>query len=87
MPPRSERNCLRSKLQYVCTDWETHYKKDKASVERVQRKAAQFLTENYKQTASVTGMLQGLEWNILLQIMRKSQAYCDVQNEPWPTRH
>ena len=47
-----------------------HYKKDIATLERVQRKAARFCSKNYSPTASVTDMIKDLEWESL-EIRRK----------------
>ena len=38
---------VRSKLQYVCSSWDPQYQKDKAALERVQQKAARFVTGMY----------------------------------------
>ena len=42
-----------------------YHKKDIAALDRVQRKAARFCSQNYKQTASVTDMLADLGWDSL----------------------
>ena len=34
-------------LQYACSAWHPHYQKDKAALERAQRKTARFITGNY----------------------------------------
>lgn len=46
------------KLQYACSAWDPHYQRDRAALERVQRKAARFVTGNYDRTTSVTEMLR-----------------------------
>ena len=56
---------VRPKLEYACQAWDPHFKKDIASLERVQRKAARFCSNNYHRTASVTKMLSDLEWDSL----------------------
>jgi len=52
----------RPKSEYACATWDPHFKKDVASLERVQRKAASFCANNYHPTASVTEMLYDLGW-------------------------
>ena len=52
---------VRPKLQYACSAWDPHYQKDKAALERVQRKAVRFVTGNYDRTASVTAMIPDRE--------------------------
>ena len=57
---------VRPKLQYACCTWDPYrHQKDIAALERVQRKAARFVTGNYEQTASVTSMLSELKWDSL----------------------
>lgn len=56
---------VKPKLQYACTAWDPHFQRDKAALERVQRKAARFVTGNYERTSSVTAMLQALNWHTL----------------------
>ena len=56
---------VRPKLEYASAAWDPYLKKDIAKVEKVQRKAARFCTGNYKQTASVTGMIKELDWETL----------------------
>ena len=34
-------------LQYACSAWDPHYQKDKAALEREQRKTVRFITGNY----------------------------------------
>ena len=64
---------VRPKLQYACSTWEPHYQKDKAALERVQRKAARFVTGNYDRTASMTAMLQDLKWDTLEAMRRHAR--------------
>ena len=61
---------VRPKLQYARSAWDPHYQKDKAALERVQPKAARFVTGNYDRTTSVTEMLHDLPWDTL-ETMRR----------------
>ena len=56
---------VRPKLEYACAAWDPYLQKDIASLERVQRKAARFCSNNYHPTASVTDMLHELGWTTL----------------------
>ena len=56
---------VRSTLEYSCTIWDPHYKKDITKLEAVQRQAARFVKNDYGWTSSVTQMLQDLEWQSL----------------------
>ena len=79
------------KLEYACAAWDTYLQKDIALLERIQRKAARFCSNNYHPTASVTEMLQDLGWtslelrrtmirlNLLYKMSRK-QNDIDVNN-------
>ena len=52
-------------LKYSCAVWSPYIKKDISRVEMVQRCAAQFVLQNYHRRASVSFMLQELEWDTL----------------------
>ena len=64
---------VRPKLQYACSAWDTHHQKAKAALERVQRKAARFVTENYDRSASMTAMLQDQKWDTLEAMRRHTR--------------
>ena len=64
---------VRPKLEYACTTWDPYYKKDKATLERVQRRAARFCTQNSQQTASVTDMLKELNRDTLETRRKKAR--------------
>ena len=64
---------MRPKLQYACSAWDPHHQKDKAALERIQRKAARFVTGNYDRTTSVTEMLQDLQWDTLETMRRHAR--------------
>ena len=53
---------VRPILEYSCTAWDPYYQKHISALESVQRKAARFVKENYQRKASVTQMLQELNW-------------------------
>ena len=53
------------RLEFCGSVWDPHTKLDKYALERIQRKAARFVTGNYKREASVTEMLHKLEWKTL----------------------
>ena len=52
---------VRSGMEYASTVWDPHLSKDKDSMERVQRRAARWITSSYDQTTSVTALLQQLQ--------------------------
>ena len=63
---------VRPKLEYSCAAWDPHLKKDAVVIERVQRKAARFCSQNYSRYASVTEMIKDLGWDTLE--MRRKKA-------------
>ena len=58
---------VRPKLEYTSAVWDPYLQKDIVALEKVQRKAARFCTNNYHPTASVTEMLEDLGWHTLEQ--------------------
>jgi len=71
----AHKSLVRPKLQNACSAWDTHHQKDKATIERIQRKAARFVTGDYDRTTSVTEMLQDLQWDTL-ETMRRHARLC-----------
>ena len=53
---------VRLKLEYASAAWDPLFKKDINALERVQRKAARFCSQNYNRYSSVTDMLKELGW-------------------------
>jgi hypothetical protein len=56
---------VRSNLEYCSIIWSPHTKKQKSEIEKVQRRAARYITGRFHNTSSVTSMLDQLEWNSL----------------------
>ena len=56
---------VRPHLEYCCTVWNPHTKDLKHRVEMVQRRAARFTTRRYRNTSSVSEMLDHLSWETL----------------------
>ena len=56
---------VRPKLEYACAALDPYLQNHTASLERVQRKAARFCSNNYHPTSSVTDMLHELGWTTL----------------------
>ena len=56
---------VRPHLECSCAVWSPYITKDISRVEMVQRRAARFVLQNYRRRASVSSMLQVLEWDTL----------------------
>jgi len=64
---------VRPKLEYACVAWDPHFKCDINRLERIQRSAARFCTNNYNWTSSVTDMLNKLELDTFENRRRKAR--------------
>ena len=58
---------VRSQLEYASTVWSPYTASDSNKLESVQRKAARWVTRDYRYTSSVSAMLQDLNWRTLDQ--------------------
>jgi hypothetical protein len=56
---------VRPSLEYASTVWDPHTQANINKVESIQRRAARFVTNNYDPRASVTTLLQDLNWPTL----------------------
>ena len=56
---------VRPVLEYACCSWDPFRRGDVSMIEAVQRKAARFCLNDYKQLSSVTQMLEDLKWTSL----------------------
>ena len=64
---------VRSNLEYCSSVWNPHHKDQVHKVEMVQRRAARFTTNRYRNTSSVSSMLDHLQWESLKARRRKIQ--------------
>ena len=60
-------NSCRPQLEYASTTWSSYTVSDSYKLESVQRRAAIWVTRDYRYTSSVSAMLQGLNWRTLDQ--------------------
>ena len=56
---------VQPKLEYAAVVWDPHLISDKNTLEKVQRHAAQYVKGVYTYNASVTQMLNELQWESL----------------------
>ena len=66
-------NLVRPNLEYWSTVWSPHTSQAKHKIEMVQRRAARYATNRYRNTSSVTDMLENLNWETLETRRTKSQ--------------
>ena len=67
---------VRSSLGYSSTVGTPLDKKDIDKLEKIQRAAARFITQNYRQTACVTSLIQNLGWTDLKRRRKHSRLLC-----------
>ena len=68
-PPHIKSSCYKSLvvpvIEYGCTVWDLHTHKDIDKIEKVQRRAARFVKNDYSWHTSVTGLINDIEWQSL----------------------
>jgi hypothetical protein len=67
---------VRPHLEYGVAAWDPHSAKNVNMLEKVQRRAARFTTKNYSHEASVTDMLNSLNWTSLQDRRRAHRLTC-----------
>ena len=60
-------------MEYAATVWDPYTQCNKDKIENVQRRAARFVCNQYRRTASVTSMIEKLEWPSLEERRRRAR--------------
>ena len=75
---------VRPILEYASTVWDPYKEGHISKIEAVQRRAARFVLNSYKRSASVTSMLNHLDWpSLQSQRKIKSLACCSRSDITW----
>ena len=64
---------VRPQLEYASTVWDPATKESIYKIEQIQRRAARYVTNKYKPTASVTEMIDHLKWKPLQQRRKETR--------------
>ena len=65
---------VRHQVEYAATVWDPHTTDNIKKVEAIQRRAARFVTGDYRYTSSVTGMIENLSWETLQHRIQQAKA-------------
>ena len=71
---------IRPALEYSCSVWHPHKKSNKDNIEKVQRRAARFVSNNFRRKASVSEMLHNLGWQSLDSRRQDQRLVLFLQN-------
>ena len=77
---------VRSSLEFSSAVWDPFRQKYIDKLENIQRSADRFVTQNYRQTVSVTSLIQNLVWTDL-KIRREICNCKHVRNFKWASRN
>ena len=90
---------VRPHLEYAAAAWDPHTRKNIDSIERVQKRAARFVSNTYGRDTSITAILQDLKWTPLFErrkchrltsLFKILNGHLDIKHgqflEPKPTR-
>ena len=59
------KSLVRPSLEYACSVWDPYTTDDTNKIETIQRRAARFVTNSYRNTSSVSNMITHLNWRSL----------------------
>ena len=80
---RAYLSLVRPITEYATTAWSPHTSKGISTIESIQRRAARFVTQDYRRESSVTSMLNSLGWASLEQRrrMRDLEFFYKIENK------
>lgn len=74
------KSLVRPKLEYCGAVWDPFNNNSKTTLEKVQRRAARFVCNDYKRKSSVSNMLTSLQWDSL-ELRRIRQRFVAIYKE------
>jgi hypothetical protein len=63
------KSLVRPSLEYACSVWDPYTKENITQLEQVQRGAVMYFTKRYRNTSSVSNMLEHLNWRSLSRLV------------------
>jgi hypothetical protein len=70
---RAYQALVRPKLEYSCSVWDPHTNDQQQKLEKVQRRVARYVHNNYDYTSSTTAMINTLQWSTLAERRMKTR--------------
>jgi hypothetical protein len=70
---RAYQALVRPKLEYSCSVWDPHTNDQQQKLEKVQRRVARYVQDNYDYTSSTTAMINTLQWSTLAERRLKTK--------------
>ena len=81
---KAYKDFVRPLLEYAASVWDPYSQKNISKIEAIQRRAARFVLNRFRNTSSVNNMLEALGWPTLEQRRQTCTTVDALQNPKWP---